>query len=148
MRSLNQAAFLNRGSQTICGLWGEIPDTDSWILIFDSNEACADAQGLRVSPHAERLQARLEPPHPRQRLRAGPTSRRLHRPGGVVRVRGSAPKRGRHSSDIFSPPNASVQRQPDGLTIHTQKWFLGARLQGAPPISLRWCARTGPPAQS
>ena len=26
------------------------------------------------------------------------------------------------------PPNASVQWQPDGLTVHTEKWFLGARI--------------------
>ena len=30
----------------------------------------------------------------------------------------------------------SVQLQPDGLTIHTDKWFLGAGFLGAPPISL------------
>ena len=24
------------------------------------------------------------------------------------------------------PPNAAVQWQPDGLTVHTKKWFLGA----------------------
>ena len=29
-----------------------------------------------------------------------------------------------------------MQWQPDGLTIHTNKWFLGAGLLGAPPISL------------
>ena len=34
------------------------------------------------------------------------------------------------------PPNASVQWQPDGLTIHTNNWFLGAGFLGAPPISL------------
>ena len=33
-------------------------------------------------------------------------------------------------------PDASVQWQPDGLTIHTKKWFLGAGFLGAPPISL------------
>ena len=32
-------------------------------------------------------------------------------------------------------PNASVQWQPDGLTIHTKKWLLGAGFIGAPPIS-------------
>ena len=47
-----------------------------------------------------------------------------------------APKRGRHST-IFFPPNASVQWQPDGLIIRTDKWFLGAGLLGAPPMSLR-----------
>ena len=52
-----------------------------------------------------------------------------------VRERGSAPKRGRHST-IFFPPNASVQLQPDGLTTHTEKWLLGAGFLGAPPISL------------
>ena len=36
----------------------------------------------------------------------------------------------------FFPPNASVQWQPDGLTIQTQKWFPGAGFLGAPPISL------------
>ena len=55
--------------------------------------------------------------------------------GGKVRERGSAPKRGRHSTICF-PPNASVQWQPDGLTIYTKKWFLGARFLGAPPSSL------------
>ena len=34
------------------------------------------------------------------------------------------------------PPNASVRWQPDGLTIHTKKWFLGARFLGAPPFFL------------
>ena len=34
------------------------------------------------------------------------------------------------------PPNASVQWEPDGLTIHTNKWFLGAGFLGAPSISL------------
>ena len=32
--------------------------------------------------------------------------------------------------------NASVQWQPDGLTIRTEKWFLGAGFLGAPPIFL------------
>ena len=34
-------------------------------------------------------------------------------------------------------PNASVQWQPGDLTIHTNKWFLGAGFLGAPPISFR-----------
>ena len=29
----------------------------------------------------------------------------------------------------------TVQWQPDGLTIHAEKWFLGAGFLGAPPIS-------------
>ena len=33
----------------------------------------------------------------------------------------------------------SVQWQPDGLTTHTKKWFLGAGFLGSPPISLLWC---------
>ena len=56
--------------------------------------------------------------------------------GADLRESGSAPKRGRHST-ICIPPNASVQWQPDGLTFHTKKWFLGASFLGAPPISLR-----------
>ena len=28
-----------------------------------------------------------------------------------------------------------MQWQPDGLTVHTKKWFLGAGFLGAPPIS-------------
>ena len=32
----------------------------------------------------------------------------------------------------------SVQRRPDGLTIRTKMWFLGAGFLGAPPISLMW----------
>ena len=35
------------------------------------------------------------------------------------------------------PPKASVQWQLDGLTIHTNKWFLGAGFLGTPPFSLR-----------
>ena len=35
------------------------------------------------------------------------------------------------------PPNASVQWQPNGLTICTKKRFLGARFPGVPPISLK-----------
>ena len=30
----------------------------------------------------------------------------------------------------------SVQWQPDGLTIRTEKWFLGAGFLGAPPIHI------------
>ena len=52
--------------------------------------------------------------------------------------RGSAPKRGRHSTISFSP-NASVQWQSDGSTIHTDKWFLRAGFLGAPPIYLILC---------
>ena len=48
------------------------------------------------------------------------------------------PKRGRHSTR-FVPRNAFVQWQPDGLTIHTKKWLLGAGFLGAPPMSLKWC---------
>ena len=57
--------------------------------------------------------------------------------GSLTQVieRGSAPKRGRHYT-ICVPPSASVQWQPDGLTIHTKKWFLGAGFLRAPPISL------------
>ena len=35
----------------------------------------------------------------------------------------------------------SVQWKPDGLTIRTEKWFLGAGFLGAPPISLSWSAK-------
>ena len=35
------------------------------------------------------------------------------------------------------PPSASVQWQPDGLTIHAKKWLLGAGFLGKPTISLR-----------
>ena len=31
----------------------------------------------------------------------------------------------------------SVEWQPDGLTVHTEKWFLGAEFLGALPISPR-----------
>ena len=51
-----------------------------------------------------------------------------------LRERESAPKRGRHSTMISFPPKASVQWQPDGLTVHAKKWFLGAGFLGAPPI--------------
>ena len=53
-----------------------------------------------------------------------------------------APKGGRHSTIALSSVKTllvkrpSVQWQPDSLTIHTNKWFLGARFLGAPPILL------------
>ena len=43
----------------------------------------------------------------------------------------------------FFPPSASVQYQPDGLTIHTKKGLLGAGFLGAPPISLTLPGRRG-----
>ena len=46
------------------------------------------------------------------------------------------PKRGRHSTICVLPPNASVQWQPDGLAVRTNKLLLGAGFLGAPPISL------------
>ena len=52
-----------------------------------------------------------------------------------VGERGCAPKRGRHSTIFVS----TVQWQPDSLTIHTNKWFLGAGFLGASPISLSMC---------
>ena len=36
----------------------------------------------------------------------------------------------------LSPPNASAQWQPGDLTIHTNKWSLGAGFLGSPPIYL------------
>ena len=67
----------------------------------------------------------------------------------VVGERGSAPKGGRVSilSETLLVKCASVQWQPDGLTIHNNKWFLGAGFLGAPPISLRSGASraSGPP---
>ena len=50
---------------------------------------------------------------------------------------GRAPKRGRHSA-MFLPTEciSSVQGQPDGLTIHTKQWFLGAGFLESPPIYL------------
>ena len=61
----------------------------------------------------------------------------------IFRERAGTPKRGRHST-VFVPPNASVQWQPDGLTIDTNKWFLGAGFPGAPPIFLISAARGRP----
>ena len=61
---------------------------------------------------------------PRRLRRSSPKSRSRLRDGSI-RERGSAPKRARHST-IFAPASASVQWQPDGLTIHTKQWFLGA----------------------
>ena len=55
----------------------------------------------------------------------GRRGKQSRRKGG----RSSAPRRGRHSTIAF-PPNASVQRQPDGMTIHTKKWLRGARFLG------------------
>ena len=51
-------------------------------------------------------------------------------------IGGGAPKRGSALYRCLFPPNASAQWQPDGLTIHTQKRFLGAGFLGALLISL------------
>ena len=54
----------------------------------------------------------------------------------IVGERGSAPKRGWHSTIILFPPNASSQWQPDGLAIPAKKWFPGAGfLGGTSPFS-------------
>ena len=55
---------------------------------------------------------------------------RRHSEKGEVLPRGVGTLR-----DLFAP-SASAQWQPDGLTIHTKKRFLGAGFLGAPPISL------------
>ena len=57
----------------------------------------------------------------------------------TFRERESALKGGRHSTSSMKTLLAkcpSVQWQPDGFTINTKKWFLGAGFLGAPPISL------------
>ena len=65
--------------------------------------------------------------------RAGHPSRRAGCEKGEVLLRGVGTPR------YLFPPNASVQCQPDGLTIHTNMRFLGAGFLGAPPISLTGC---------
>ena len=57
--------------------------------------------------------------------------------------RGEVPLRGVGTLRYSFPPNASVQWQPDGLTIHAEKWLLGAGFLGAPPISLRSSRSSG-----
>ena len=52
----------------------------------------------------------------------------IYRENGEVLLRGVGALR------YLFPPSASVYWQPDGLTIHAKKWFLGARFLGAPPI--------------
>ena len=83
----------------------------------------------------------------RSRARAGSARK--------VRERRSAPKWGRHSTISFYSlvktllvRCPSVQWRPDGLTIHANRWFLGARFLGAPPISLIGRARLGKPRTS
>ena len=56
-------------------------------------------------------------------------------------MKGEGLLRGVGTLRYFSPPNASVQWQPDGLTIHTSKLSLGAGFLGAPPISLKALTR-------
>ena len=53
----------------------------------------------------------------------------------TVGERGNSPKGGRHSVEALLVKCPSVQWQPDDLTIHTRKCFLGARFLGASPIS-------------
>ena len=55
-----------------------------------------------------------------------------------VRERGSAPKRGGHSTKCICAV------EPGHLTIHTEQWFLGAGFIGAPPISLIGCKSIRP----
>ena len=60
---------------------------------------------------------------------------RAVRPKGSER--GEVLLRGIGTLRHFFPQDASVQWQPDGVTIHPRKWFLGAGFLGAPPVSLK-----------
>ena len=84
------------------------------------------------------------PPHPppaaahqrREQSRAGGAIDALRGDPCLLSEKGEGLLRGVGTLRYLFPPHASVQWQPDGLTIHTKEWFLGARFLGAPPISL------------
>ena len=57
-------------------------------------------------------------------------------PGGSPSEKGEVLLRGVGTPRYVFPPDASVQWQPTGLTIHTQKGFPGAGFLGAPPFFL------------
>ena len=59
----------------------------------------------------------------------------------VASEKGEVLLRGVGTLRYFVSANASVQWQPNGLTIHAKKWFLGAGFLGAPPISLSMVAQ-------
>ena len=82
-------------------------------------------------------QCRNQPPKPVAGWHAG--GPRLI---GSVREKGEVLLRGVGTLRYVFPPSASVQRQPDGLTTHANKWFLGAGFLGAPPISLKGVTRS------
>ena len=67
---------------------------------------------------------------PRPRLGGGEAPEEQKSEKGEVLLRGVGTLR------YSFLPNASVQWQPDGLTIHTKRWFPGAGFLGAPPIFL------------
>ena len=103
-----------------------------YIYIHTSNKTI-------LSIHNEQKQQNNTYTHNTQQKVAGRDSGRG--PGDLFwhwSQKGEVLRRGVGTLRYLLPPNASVQGQPDGLTIHTQKWFLGAGFLGAPPISLSW----------
>ena len=60
-----------------------------------------------------------------------------------VSEKGEVLLRGVGTLQTFSPPNASVQWQPDGLTIHTKKWCSRSRI---PRSTSRFSQGRGPRA--
>ena len=93
---------------------------------------CSQAAGARAAPRAGLALAAFpgraaghaaRPAGARLSSAAGESGTGGWAKRGMVREGGSAPKRGRHSLRYCFPPNASVQWQPDVLTIHTNNWF-------------------------
>ena len=76
--------------------------------------------------------------HARPMLAGNPACMRSYRTerACLESEKGEVLLRGVGTLRCFTPPNASLQWQPDGLTIYTNKWVLGARFLGARPISL------------
>ena len=78
---------------------------------------------------------------PRRHLRRRPPAPARPQRKGKCSYEGSALR-------CLFHPNAPVQWQADGLTIHTKKWFLGAGFLGAHPISLTTHCREPPGSAS
>ena len=122
------------------------------ILREDSRGDSLCAQAAKYEPGHRGL--RLHGPNIKQHtyIKTSPRASRLPpcEAGAAVQTDGAPPReRARAESEkeevllrgvgtlrYYFPPNASVQWQPGDLTIHTNKWFLGAGFLGAPPIFL------------
>ena len=82
-------------------------------------------------PHHPPFRTAVHPPPPHPAALGGETRGVLQsraRTGAPLQRKGKVLLRGVGTLRYSFPPNASVQWQPDGLTIHARRWFLGGRI--------------------